>query len=57
MTDWRFRTTWRGLLILQRRIRTMRVIGPTVEPGYEWRDASAKDLAQYYRDLHTVGKS
>jgi hypothetical protein len=55
MTAWRFRTNWRGLLILQRRIRTMRMIGPSAEPGFEWRDATAKDLAEYYRDLHARG--
>ncbi len=55
MTAWRFRTNWRGLLILQRRIRTMRMIGPSAEPGFEWRDATAKYLAEYYRDLHARG--
>jgi hypothetical protein len=57
MTAWRFRTNWRGLLILQRRIRTMRIIGPSAEPGFEWRDATAKDLAEYYRDLHARGQA
>lgn len=57
MTAWRFRTNWRGLLILQRRIRTMRMIGPSAEPGFEWRDATAKDLAEYYRDLHARGQA
>lgn len=54
MNNWRFRTTWRGLLILQRRVRDLQVIGPMIEPCMKWRDATAEDLAEYYRDLHGV---
>lgn len=57
MTEWRFRTTWRGLLILQRRVRDLAVFGPTVERVLKWRDATAEDLAEYYRDLHGRGQA
>lgn len=57
MSDWRFRTNWRGLLILQRRVRDLRVIGPMVEPYLKWRDATAEDMAQYYSDLHGRGQA
>ena len=54
MIGWRFRTNWRGKLILQRRIRTMRMIGPSADPCYEWRDATTEDLGHYYSQLHKV---
>lgn len=54
MSNWRFRTNWRGKLILQRRIRTMRMLGPSVEPGFEWRDATSKDLGFYYAEMMKV---
>jgi len=54
MSEWRFRTNWRGKLILQRRIRTMRFLGPGVEPGFEWRDATTEDLGLYYAVLVKV---
>lgn len=54
MTGWRFRTNWRGKLILQRRVRDLHVIGSMVEPCMRWRDATAEDLSEYYRNLHKV---
>lgn len=57
MNEWRFRTTWRGLLILQRRVPDLVAYGPTVERVLKWRDATAKDLAEYYRDLHARGQA
>jgi hypothetical protein len=54
MNNWRFRTNWRGKLILQRRIRTMRMVGPSAEPGFEWRDATSEDLGFYYAELRGV---
>lgn len=51
MKDWRFRTTWRGLLILQRQVSDVAVFGNSVERVLKWRDATSKDLAEYYRDL------
>lgn len=52
--NWRFRTSWRGLLVLQRRVRDLRAIGPTIEPCMVWRDATTEDLSEYYRNLHKV---
>lgn len=57
MTEWRFRTNWRGLLILQRRVPDLVAYGPTVERVLKWRDATSKDLAEYYRDLHGRGQA
>lgn len=40
--DWRFRATWTGKLILQRRYRTLGYM-----PGdwvFKWRDATVEDL-------------
>lgn len=51
MKDWRFRTTWRGLLILQRRVSDVAVFGNSAERVWKWRDATSKDLAEYYREL------
>jgi hypothetical protein len=55
MDNWRFRTNWRGKLILQRRVRELAPVGPSLEWVSKWRDATAKDLAGYYRDLHGKG--
>jgi hypothetical protein len=55
MTAWRFRANWRGLLILQRRVRIIRLFGSRAEPCLEWRDATAEDMAEYYRDLYAKG--
>lgn len=57
MKDWRFRTTWRGLLILQRRVSDVAVFGNSVERVLKWRDATSKDLAEYYRDLQEKAAS
>jgi hypothetical protein len=43
---WRFRTNWRGKLILQRSYRV-----PALVPGdwnVRWRDATTEDLGHYY---------
>ena len=43
---WRFRTNWRGKLILQRSYRV-----PALCPGdwiVRWRDATTEDLGHYY---------
>jgi hypothetical protein len=47
-TDWRLRTNWRGKLILQRRVRTFSMFGPSGEWVLVWRDASTEDLLDYY---------
>ena len=57
MTEWRFRTNWRGLLILQRRVTDLIPFGPSMERVLKWRDATAKDLGEYYRDQHGRGKA
>ena len=57
MRDWRFRTTWRGLLILQRRVSDVAVFGNSVKRVLKWRDATSKDLAEYYRDLQEKAAS
>lgn len=44
MNEWRFRTNWRGKLILQRRVHQTLY----AEAYYVWRDATAGDLADYY---------
>jgi hypothetical protein len=42
--DWRFRTNWRGKLILQRRVRTLIPVGPRCDWVLKWRDADVEDL-------------
>ncbi len=42
--DWRFRATWNGKLILQRRVRTLVPIGPSCDWASKWRDAIVEDL-------------
>lgn len=42
--DWRFRATWDGKLILQRRVRTLVPIGPSCDWASKWRDATVEDL-------------
>lgn len=52
MSNWRFRTNWRGKLILQREYRV-----PSIAPGVwdsVWKDATAEDMGDYYRDLYKV---
>ena len=52
MTGWRFRTNWRGKLVLQRSYRV-----PALGPGdwvVRWRDATTEDLAAYYGQLLKV---
>lgn len=52
MTGWRFRTNWRGKLILQRSYRV-----PSISPGMfdiKWRDATTEDLGAYYGQLLKV---
>lgn len=44
MKNWRFRTSWTGKLVLQRCVRRD-------GPREEWRDASSKDLLDYYNDM------
>lgn len=46
---WRYRTNWRGQLILQRRYRTL-----SDWPMYwemKWYDAKVEDLFDFYEDL------
>ena len=42
----RFRTGWRGKLILQRRLRAPHCDGPIVHTA--WRDATAEDLVHFF---------
>lgn len=47
--NWRFRTNWRGKLILQRRVENVSFdFSPS---GYYWRDASSTDLLDYAKDI------
>jgi hypothetical protein len=48
MKHYRFRTNWRGKLILQR-LYTWR--GPYGDPECEWCDATVQDLKDYYAEL------
>ncbi|MCY1197881.1 hypothetical protein [Variovorax paradoxus] len=43
---YRFRTNWRGKLILQRRTRHPWCDGPLVHTA--WRDATAEDLVHFF---------
>jgi hypothetical protein len=54
MDDWRFRTDWRGVLILQRRVKTFAFFGPIADRVLQWRDAKTEDLAAYYAALHAL---
>lgn len=46
---WRYRTNWRGKVILQRRYRTL--AGPPMYWEMKWYDAQVKDLFDFYEDL------
>lgn len=46
---WRYRTNWRGKVILQRRYRTL--ADPPMYWEMKWRDADVKDLFDFYEDL------
>lgn len=50
MNDYRFRTSWRGKLILQRRIYYYNI--NTYSRDYCWRDATVQDLKDYYKELY-----
>lgn len=50
MNEWRYRVNWRRKLILQRRVKVMRPLGPSVDWVFVWRDATVGDLGAYYRD-------
>ena len=44
---WRFRTNWRGKLILQRRYSYKIFCGPSgIETHYAWRDAAVQDFTE-----------
>lgn len=51
MTEFQFRTNWRGQLLLQR-LHTPR--DRWGDPYYEWQDATTQDLKDYYAELHQV---
>lgn len=46
--DWRFRSTWLGTLVLQRRIRHW-CDSPTGH-YYHWRDATTEDLNDFFKE-------
>jgi hypothetical protein len=48
MNNYRFRSNWRGKLILQRLIKYRDQWGG---PDFEWCDADAGDLKDYYAEL------
>lgn len=50
MKNYRFRTNWRGKLILQRRVKYYNI--NMYMWDYYWRDATSKDLQDYY-ETHT----
>ena len=50
MSDYRFRTNWRGKLILQRRIKYYNI--NMYMHDYLWRDATVEDLKHYYAELY-----
>lgn len=52
MNQWRFRTNWRGKLILQRR-SVWRDDGRECS---EWLDASTEDLGDYFLALSEITK-
>jgi hypothetical protein len=54
MDNWRFRTNWRGVLVLQRRVKAWAFYGPLAEREFRWRDAKTEDLAAYYEALHAL---
>jgi hypothetical protein len=46
--NWRFRSTWLGKLVLQRRIKH-----PSDNPAshyYRWRDATTEDLTDFIKE-------
>lgn len=45
---WRFRTNWRGKLILQVGMRVPYLDGIPGSTCIEWRDAKVEDLKYYY---------
>lgn len=49
MGKWRFRTNWRGRLVLQRKV----YVGMGMLT--DWCDASSTDLADYYHELRVKG--
>ena len=48
MTNYRFRSNWRGKLILQRLVKYRDQFGG---PDFQWCDADAGDLKDYYQQL------
>lgn len=48
MTNYQFRTNWRGKLILQRLVKYRDQFGG---PDYQWEDATVTDLKDYYAEL------
>lgn len=53
MTNYRFRSNWRGKLILQRLYTYRDQYG---SPDRLWEDADAGDLRDYYEQLHNLQK-
>ena len=53
MTNYRFRSNWRGKLILQRLIKYRDQFGG---PDFQWCDADAGDLKDYYEQLYALQK-
>ncbi len=51
MIKWRFRTNWRGKLILQRGFRIPNLNGLPGSTKFVWRDATTEDLGAYYADV------
>lgn len=49
MTNYQFRTNWRGKLILQRQLFARDLWG---DRYYYWCDAATQDLQDYYQQLH-----
>lgn len=47
--QWRFRTNWRGTLVLQRGNRVPDLRGLPGSTYISWRDAKATDLLDYYK--------
>lgn len=48
INEWRFRTNWRGKLILQRKVKELEFLGPSVDFVWKWRDANTEDLGDFY---------
>lgn len=51
MTNYRFRTNWRGQLVLQANYVHFTKRG---DREYFWQDATVNDLKDYYEQLHKI---